>query len=94
MTKRTKLDAENGADFFGDAGKQTAEQTPEAEAPEDRVKAYGVGLKISEWERIEEIAAELGKKRHAVALYALRDFIRRYDAGEIGTVTQKSLPGL
>ena len=64
------------------------------EQTEDRVKARGIGLKRSEWERIDEIAKEMGIKPHAVALWALKDFLRRYDAGEIQTVTQKTLPGL
>ena len=71
-----------------------AATSQEQEQPEDPVKAYGIGLRVSEWETIDQIANDLGMNRHAVALWALRDFLKRYDAGEIQTVTQKTLPGL
>jgi hypothetical protein len=61
---------------------------------EDPVQPVGIGLRTSEWERMSEIAAELGMKRHALAMWALRDFMKRYDAGEIETATKKTLPGL
>jgi len=64
------------------------------EEPEDKVKAVGVGLKDSEWQRLAAIAKELGMKRHELACWALRDFMRRFEAGEIQTKTQKTLPGL
>jgi hypothetical protein len=59
----------------------------------DPVKAYGVGLKISEWGKIESIAKLLGIKRHEVAVWAIRDFLRRWDKGEIQTKTKQTLPG-
>jgi hypothetical protein len=64
------------------------------EATPDPVRARGVGLKTSEWKRWDAIARELGLKPHALALYALRSFIKSYEAGEIKTETKKSLPGL
>ena len=60
----------------------------------DEVKSSGVGLRESEWAKVDAIAAELGQTRHKVAAYALRDFLRRWDAGEIQTETKPSLPGL
>ena len=62
--------------------------------PEDKVTSFGIGLKKSEWKRIDEIAHSLGMTKHGVAMWALKDFLRRYDAGEIQTVTQRTLPGL
>jgi hypothetical protein len=54
----------------------------ETEQPKkDKIKPVGIGLKISEWERIEEIGAELGVNRHMLAAWILRDFIERYEAG-------------
>lgn len=64
------------------------------EVREDPVKSQGVGLKISEWTHFEAIAAELGLTRHKLALWVMRDFMARYDRGEIETVTKKRLPGL
>lgn len=55
-----------------------ADQVPE----NDPVKPIGVGLKDSEGKRLTQIAAELGVNRHALLLWLVRDFIRRYDAGE------------
>ena len=62
--------------------------------PADPVESTGVGLRTSEWKRLEKIANELGETRHAVAAYAIRDFIRRYEAGEIQTETRPTLPRL
>ncbi len=62
------------------------------EKPDDPAQSFGVGLRRSEWLRFDEIAAELGQTRHAVALWALRDFLKRWDAGEIRTQTRPSLP--
>jgi len=61
----------------------------------DRVKARGVGLRESEWNRLEEIAGELGVTRHNLMLYVLRDFIQRYEAGyrpETETKTTLKMP--
>lgn len=52
-----------------------------SETPKDKIKPVGVGLKESEWERIESIGAELGANRHKLAAWIMRDFIARYDAG-------------
>lgn len=75
MARKThKLD-----DIFAktDSGGQ-ADQVPE----NDPVKPIGVGLRASEGERLKAIAAELGENRHALLLWIVREFIRRYDAGE------------
>ena len=77
------------AAFFD--GPKTEEKPGEVYDP---IKPRGTGLRASEWDHFDEIAAELGSKPHALACYILRDFIKRYDAGEIKTQTQKTLPGL
>jgi hypothetical protein len=63
----------------------------EPEPAPDPIKPRGVGLKQSEWERFDRIAAELGMNSHKLSLWALRDFIRRYEAGEIETKQSKRL---
>ena len=64
---------------------------PAAVSVDDKVKPIGIGLKRSEWERLQQIANEVGMKRHELTLKILRDFIRRYDAGEVETETRKTL---
>ena len=61
---------------------------------DDIVKPRGVGLKISEWQEVDEIADELGWKPHAVLVYAVRYFLKAYRDGEIKTKTRttKELP--
>jgi len=89
--KRAKLDASEGADFF----ENTQAAPPTQEAPEiDPVSSYGVGLRGSEWKRFEEIADILGIKKHAVAAYGLRYFLKHYESGEIQPVQKPRLPGL
>lgn len=77
---------------LGDIFKRTEPAQPPTEEA-DPVTPRGVGLRQSEWAQFNGIARELGMKPHALALWVLRDFIRRYDAGEIRTQTRKSLPG-
>ncbi len=60
----------------------------------DRVKSWGVGLKLSEWARFDELAEELGTTRHKLARYALRDFLRRYERGELPIEQRSHLPDL
>lgn len=62
--------------IFSKTGEPTEEQ------PQDKIKPVGIGLKASEWQRLEEIAGELGVTRHNLSMYILRDFIRRYEKGE------------
>ncbi len=88
MPKRASLDPKEQAGLF----RKTEPSQPPTEA-DDPVKPRGIGLRQSEWARLETIARELGLKPHALALWAMRDFLRRYDAGEIRTETHKRLPG-
>ena len=64
------------------------------EQPADPVKPRGVGMRISEWVRFDAIAKEVNMKPHALMLYVIHDFIRRYEAGEVPTENKKSLPGI
>jgi hypothetical protein len=68
----------------------------EAAQDDDIVKARGVGLKISEWQELENIAGDLGVTLHAVSVYAMRYFVKQYKAGNIKAEkrTTHSLPEL
>lgn len=57
----------------------------------DPIKARGIGLKQSEWARWDEIADQLGMTTHSLAAWALREFMRRWEAGEIPTETRQVL---
>lgn len=45
---------------------------------------FPVGVKLSalELERLAQMAAEVGVSRHQLLQYAVRDYMRRWDAGE------------
>jgi hypothetical protein len=58
---------------------------------EDKKRPMGVAIKESEWLEFAKIAKELGMNRHELSVWALRDFMRRYQAGEIQTRIQKTL---
>lgn len=58
-----------------------------------KTKSTGIALLPEEWARFEVIAAELGLNRHRLGQWVLRDFITRYERGEIETVVKKRLPG-
>jgi len=92
---REELDPNEVDDLFAEDN-QAAPTKPQEAAPEldDPVGAYGVGLRASEWAQFDAIAAEMGANRHKVAAWALRDFLKRYQAGEIQTVKKPTLPGL
>lgn len=47
-----------------------------------KVNPVGVALDAEELTRLDQIAQELNQSRHAVLLYAIRDFIKRYNQGE------------
>lgn len=92
--KRTKLSADQGADFF-DTNNQKVPTPPQAAVPElnDPVGSFGVDLRASEWQRFDAIAAEMGLTRHKVATGALRSFLKQYEAGEIQTVKKPCYRG-
>ena len=87
---RKGLDPKKEAGLF----EKTESEQPQQESPKDPVKSYGVGLRESEWRKIEAIAAEMGETKHKVAAYALKDFLHRWEAGEIETQVKPSLPDL
>lgn len=63
---------------------------------DDAISARGVGLKFSEWEEVEKIAADLGIKPYALAAYAIRYFLKAWHEGKIKPQVKKtqSLPDL
>lgn len=65
-------------------------------AQDDIIKARGVGLKISEWAELEKIAGDLGLTLHAVSVYAMKYFLKQYQAGKIKPETKRTqtLPDL
>ncbi|MFM8321275.1 MAG: hypothetical protein ACKOC5_10200 [Chloroflexota bacterium] len=72
--------------------KRTETAGPADEPKDDPVKAVGVGLRLSEWARMEEIAGSLGINKHKLAAWALRDFLARFAAGEIPVENKPTLP--
>ena len=91
MAKQDKVNEAVG-EIVG--GGKPQETQPKEEKQADPIDPKGIGLRVSEWEHLENIGDELGMTKHALAMYAIRDFMRRYDAGEIQTETKKALPGL
>lgn len=68
------------------------DRTEAAQAPQqDVIKARGVGLKASEWARLESIAGELGITLHAVSAYLLRYGLKAYDQGRIKPEQKKTM---
>lgn len=66
----------------------------EPEKPAGDNNPVGVYLSLDEKKQLDTIADELRIKRHAVLQYAIRDFLRRWNAGEIELQTRKALPKL
>lgn len=79
MAKKRDELKQNLTNIF--ARTQSDQAAPDSPA-DDPVKPIGVGLRASEGRRLTEIAGELGVNRHALLLWLVRDFIRRYEAGE------------
>jgi hypothetical protein len=80
-------------DDLGGIKLHTTPKTQPEEPEADPIKPRGVGLHKSEWQKFDKIARELGMKPHALSLWAIRDFMRRYQAGEIETQQSKKLIG-
>ena len=81
MAKR-KLDPQEAANLFGrtEQKKKTGKVTPKA-----------IGITDIEYDAIKNIADELGVSPHAVMLYAVRDFMKRWEAGERPKTTTKTV---
>jgi hypothetical protein len=52
------------------------------------IQAVGIGLKVYEWERFTEIAEELGMNRHKLAMKIMRDWLEKWERGEIPIETK------
>ena len=59
-------------------------------APE-KVNPVGVALSREELDYLDEVAGRLGQSRHAVIQYAIRDFIKRYEQGELPKTKTKTV---
>jgi hypothetical protein len=92
--KRTELGADEGAEFF-EPYNQEAPTSPQPAALEfdDPLGSFGEGLRASEWQRLDAITAEMGVTRHKVEAWALRSFLKQYEAGEIQTVKKPRYRG-
>lgn len=75
MAKKQTVDT----DLF--AKTENTQPAPSEAIGEDPVKPVGIGLRGSEWGALDLIAAQLGVTRHALTLWILRDFIKRFEAG-------------
>lgn len=60
-----------------------AQATAEDLTTEGTLKGVGVGLNDAEREALDQISAETGLVKSNLARYAIRDFIKRYRAGQI-----------
>ena len=63
---------------------------PTPEAP-GKTTPLGVVLTAAEQARLQEIADALGMSRHKLLQYAVRDWLQRFEAGEIPTETRPAL---
>ncbi len=95
MPKRAKVDAEGAADLFAPTTPQPAQPGEKQEKIKDPVQPRGVGLRESEWRKVDRLAQELGMKPGSLAAFALRYFIAAYDRGlvELENRPRPKLPG-
>lgn len=63
------------------------------EKPEDKIHPRGIGLRQSDWVRFDRIAHELRMTPHSLSLFIIREWMKKYEAGEIKTETGKRLIG-
>jgi hypothetical protein len=63
---------------------------------DDIIRSRGIGLKLSEWEEVDRIAAELEMTPHAVTAYGIRYFLKAWHEGKIkpGMKKTPTLPDL
>ena len=81
-------------DDYGIGGiKLITEPAEPKPAEADPIRPRGIGLRVSEWKRLTQIGQELGMKPHALVMVIIRDWVKRYEAGEIKTETGRRLPG-
>ncbi|MBT7121903.1 MAG: hypothetical protein HN948_02715 [Clostridia bacterium] len=58
------------------------------------VTTSGLGLRVNEWQELEDMGAAFGLSRHGMTAYAVRYFLAKYRAGEIELESKPRLPGL
>lgn len=64
------------------------------EGEPEKTTPRGVHLSAGELARLDEIAGELGIKRHALLRYAVMYFIQQYDSGAIPIESKPTLKPL
>lgn len=64
-------------------------QTDRDKAEADIIKTRGLGLKLSEWLEIDELAKILDVTPHAVAVYGVRYFLEQHRAGKVKIQVKK-----
>ena len=84
MAKKDKVNAAFQTIMQGDE-KQRRENKTDNERP------VGVRLAVTEIERLDAAAKDLGVSRHEVMQYALRDFLIKFERGERPTVQEKTV---
>ncbi len=67
-----------------------------AKKADDIIKTRGLGLRLSEWEEVDKIAAEMEVKPHGVLTFAVRYFLKHWREGriKIKTETRNIFPDL
>jgi len=63
--------------------------TKEEKEPKGKSSPLSVYLTTEEKAELAGIAKELGESKHAVMQFAMREFLRRYAAGEYKITTEK-----
>jgi len=87
MANKKRIELSKAFDDITGGGEKQKKKEGEGKAK----PVIGVALLSAELERLAAIAEELGQSRHAVLQYAVRDFMRRYDAGEKPTVETRTV---
>ena len=72
-------------------GSKRGRGRPRERAPGSPPSPIGVTLADDELDRLSAMAAEIGVRRHTLMVYALRDFIRRWDEGERPKTRQRTI---
>jgi hypothetical protein len=66
-------------------------QKTEKQARPAKVEKYPLSVYLTAEEKLElaDIAGQLGESKHAVLQFAIKEFLRRWDAGEYEIQTEK-----
>jgi len=64
-------------------------KTSKEKEPKAKSSPLSVYLTTEEKEKLAGIAKDLGESTHAIMQFAMREFLRRYDAGEYEIKTEK-----